>query len=244
MTPSYRPDLAWIHHQGFSEFAESAAPGVIALLRRSRIESGFVVDAGCGSGVLARALTSAGYDVHGFDASPSMIELARANAPAAHFEVGRIGEASLPSCDAVIAMGEVLNYAAPEAVRNFAAQAAAALRPGGILITDIAESDAYPQLDETRFGGDDWSVIVIKERDGERLTRRILTFREIGGEVRRDEEVHMLTLWERDAIARMFRNAGFRVTRRRSYGTRRLPAGHAVWIGRAGRALRKKSPSP
>lgn len=240
----YRHDLAWIHHHGFSEFAESAAPGVIALLRRSGIERGLVVDAGCGSGVLASALLSAGYDVRGFDASPSMIDLAREHAPAARFEVGRIGATAIPSCDAIVAMGEVLNYADPADVRGFVTQAAAAIRPGGILIADIAESDAYPQLDEKRIGGDDWSVIVIKEREGSRLTRRILTFREVDGEIRRDEEVHMLTLWERDEIARMFREAGFRVTRRRSYGARRLPLGHAVWIGISGDPLRKRSPSP
>jgi len=234
---NYRDDLAWIHHHGFREFAESAAPGVVGLLHRAGVDRGLVVDAGCGSGVLARALLAAGYDVHGFDASPSMIELAREHASAARFEVGRIGETAIPPCDSIIAMGEVLNYADPADVRKFVVQAATALRPGGVLIADIAESDAYPQLDEKRIGGDDWSVIVIKEREGNRLTRRILTFREVDGEIRRDEEVHMLTLWEREEIERMFRDAGFHVTRRRSYGSRRLPVGHALWVGRTAQRL-------
>lgn len=228
--PLYRNDLAWIHHHGFSEFAESAAAGVIDILRRAGIDRGLVVDAGCGSGVLAGALTAAGYEIFGFDASPSMIELARTTAPSAQFDVGRIGEIALPSCDAIVAMGEVLNYAEPADVRAFVAQAAAALKPGGLFLADFAESDAYPLLDEKRIGGDDWSVIVVKERDGNRLTRRILTFREIDGRIRRDEEVHTLTLWERDEIERLYRDAGFRVKRRRSYGTRRLPVGHAVWV--------------
>jgi SAM-dependent methyltransferase len=228
----YRDDLAWINHHGFSEFAESAAPGVIALLRRAGVDRGLVVDAGCGSGVLARALTSAGFVVRGFDASLSMIDLARAHAPAAAFDVGRIGVTALPSCDAVVAMGEVLNYVAPDEARTFIRQAADAIRPGGLLLFDIAESEAYPQLDERRFGGDDWSVIVLKQREGDRLVRRILTFREIDGSVRRDEEVHTLTLWDRAEIARLLRDHGFRATRRRSYGTRRLPEGHAVWAAR------------
>lgn len=228
----YRDDLAWIHHHGFSEFAESAAPGVLAILRRAGVERGLVVDAGCGTGVLARALTSAGFDVAGFDASPSMVEIAREHAPAASFEVGRIGVTALPSCDAVVAMGEVLNYAAPDDVRTFVRQAAAAIRRAGVLLFDIAESDACPQHDEVRLGGDDWSVIVLREREGERLTRRILSFREIDGVVRRDEEVHTLTLWDRAEIERLLRDAGFRSTRRRSYGTRRLPQGHTVWVAR------------
>lgn len=228
----YRTELAWIHHHGFSELAESAAPGVIALLRRSGIEEGLVIDAGCGSGVLAQALVEAGYDVLGFDASSSMIELARTTAPAARFQIGRIGAIAIPPSDAIVAMGEVLNYADPADVRTFIAQSAATLRPGGVLIADIAESGTDPQLDEWRIGGDDWSVIVIEERTGNRLSRRILTFREVDGEVRRDEEVHMLTSWERAKIDGLLRSAGFRVTRRGSYGTWRLPIGHAVWVGR------------
>src|SRR5687768_1633981 len=84
--PHYRTDLAWIHHAGFSEFARVSSAGVLASLKAHDIREGLIVDIGCGSGVLARALTDAGYDVLGIDASPAMIELARVTAPAAQFE--------------------------------------------------------------------------------------------------------------------------------------------------------------
>lgn len=216
----YRDDLAYIHHAGFSEFAQSAAPWVIATLRRHDVRS--VVELGCGTGVLARALTDAGLAVHGFDVSPSMIALARETAPAARFDVAPFDRVQLPPCDAVVAMGEVLNYGTFAGVRTLIANA-----PARLLLFDIAERGAYPPYDEHRGGGDDWSVIAIKESDGTTLTRRVLTFREDG---RRDEEVHALELYDRAALLALLRERGFRTTVRRAYGQRRLPKGHAVYL--------------
>lgn len=213
----YRDDLAYIHHHGFSEFAKSAAPYVVSLLP----PGASVVEVGCGSGVLACELTDAGFEVHGFDASPAMIELARETAPEARFEVAPFETAELPECDAVIAMGEVLNYGD---IRAFLPRAAAALRAGGLLLFDVAERGSYPACDEVRTGGEDWSVIAMKQSDGVTLTRRVFTFREDS----RDEELHVLELYERGEVLSML--TGFRVKIRRSYGKRRLPRGHAVYV--------------
>jgi 2-polyprenyl-3-methyl-5-hydroxy-6-metoxy-1,4-benzoquinol methylase len=226
----YRDDLAFIHHAGFSEFATSASVGVLALLRERGIHEGLVVDVGCGSGVLARALTHAGYDILGIDASPSMIEIARTTAPNARFEVATFDRATLPSCAAITAMGEVLNYGPLDAVRTFIRNAANALAPGGLLLFDVAERGSYPPHDERRIGGSNWSVIVIKDSDDKSLTRRVMTFRKIRGVMRRDEEIHTLELYDREELLAILRDAGFRVRVRRSYGTYRLPKGHAVYI--------------
>jgi SAM-dependent methyltransferase len=212
----YRDDLAYIHHAGFSEFAGSAAPFVIETLRRHGARK--VVELGCGSGVLARALTDADFDVHGFDVSPSMIALARETAPYARFDVAPFTEVA-EECDAIVAMGEVFNYGD---VRTFLANATAPL-----LLFDVAERGAYPPHDEHRSGGDDWSVIAIKDSDGTHLNRRVLTFR-TGG--RRDEEVHRLELYDPAELTALLRARGYRVTRRRSYGARRLPKGHHVYV--------------
>ena len=224
----YETDLAWIHHQGFSEFAESASTGILEILWKHGIREGTIVEAGCGSGVLARELTRAGFTVAGFDASPAMIAIARTTAPEARFEVASLGEAGLPPCDAIVSAGEVLNYATLAAVGAFITHAAAALRPGGVLLFDIAERGSYPPFHETRTGGDDWTVIAIKESDGERLTRRVLTFRSVGDHIRRSEEVHRLELYDRRDLLGILR-PHFLVRVRRSYGSRRLPKGHAVY---------------
>ena len=205
--PHYRTDLAWIHHTGFSEFATLASRGI-----------------------LARALTDAGYAVLGIDASPAMIELARVTAPAANFEIASFDEATLPPCAAITATGEVLNYGTLARVRAFIHHAAQALMPGGLLLFDIAEQGSYPSHDERRVGGDDWSVITLKDSDGLRLTRRVLTFRQIDGVTRRDEETHVLELYEREELLAILRESGFRVRVRRSYGSYRLPKGHAVYV--------------
>ncbi|HYK03078.1 MAG TPA: class I SAM-dependent methyltransferase [Thermoanaerobaculia bacterium] len=190
------------------------------------IRDGLLLDVGCGTGVLARELTLAGFDVLGFDASPAMIELARSTAPEARFEVASFETAELPSCDAIVAMGEVLSYGD---IRTFIPRAAAALRRDGVLLFDVAERHSYPAYDEQRLGGDDWSIIAIKESDGAKVTRRVLTFRNDGGETRRDEEVHELALYDRTELLALLRN-DFRVRVRRSYGRRRLPKGHTVYV--------------
>ncbi|PYQ27227.1 MAG: class I SAM-dependent methyltransferase [Acidobacteria bacterium] len=224
MSNWYGDDLAWIHHAGFSEFAESAAPWLIRNLPR-----GLIVDVGCGSGVLARELTRAGFDVLGIDASPSMVALARKTAPKARFEVGAFADITLPPCSAVIAVGEVFNYGHRDDFASFISRVRA-----GTFIFDVAERGSYPPHDERRTGGDDWSVIAIKDSDGERLTRRVLTFRRIDGEIRRSEEVHVMELYEREDVMRMLRGAGFETRTRQSYGTRRLPRGHTVYVARRG----------
>jgi SAM-dependent methyltransferase len=214
----YRTDLAYIHHAGFSEFARSSAPYVISLLP----PHARVVEVGCGSGILARVLTDAGFTVHGFDASSAMIALARETAPDAQLEVASFEQAALPPCDAVVAMGEVLNYGD---IRAFLPRASAALETGGLLLFDVAERGSYPRYDEVRTGGDDWSVIAIKESDGVKVTRRVLTFRETS----RDEEVHTLSLYDREELLALLR-PHFQVRVRKSYGARRLPKGHAVYV--------------
>ena len=224
----YAEDLAWIHHTEFAEFAESASRGILEILWKRGITSGLVLDVGCGSGILSRELVRAKFDVIGFDASPAMIDLARATAPRARFEVARFADADMPACDAIVSIGEVLNYGSFAEVRTFVKNAASALRRGGVLLFDVAERGAYPPFSEHRTGGDDFTVIAIKESDGERLTRRVLTFREIGGEVRRSEEVHHLELYDRAAMRELLREH-FKVRVRRSYGSRRLPKGHAVY---------------
>src|SRR5260370_41262081 len=110
----YHPDLAWVHHAGYSHHVERTCAGIVQLLRGSGLSAGaHVLDVGCGSGLLARELLTAGFAVHGVDASPAMIELAREYARGADFAVVRLPtgvDGALPEADAVVSTGHVLNY--------------------------------------------------------------------------------------------------------------------------------------
>src|SRR5213075_2913124 len=75
--PLYSTDLAFVHDAAFGEFNRRVAPEIVKILRGAGIRAGRVVDAGCGSGILAQRLIAAGYDVAASDVSPAMIRLAR-----------------------------------------------------------------------------------------------------------------------------------------------------------------------
>lgn len=230
MNTKYRQDLAYIHHVGFGEFSRNAAPGLLRLLRSKAITSGLVVDLGCGSGIWARALTEAGYQVLGVDISPAMIQRARKNAPAAKFRTASLFRIKLPACNAVTALGEVLNYQFDrhhhDALMRFFARVYAALQPGGVFIFDIAEPsivrEANPQ--RTFAAGEDWAILLEKREDRKRetLTRSMTIFRKIGRHYRRSKEVHHAQLYRGVKLAHELRRVGFKVRLLRGYGRLRF----------------------
>ncbi len=232
----YREDLAQIHDAGFGGFALGAAPGILEILRRNGIREGLVVDLGCGSGLWAGELVKANYDVLGIDISEAMISLARRRVPEAGFRVASVFETDIPPCDAVTALGEVLNYLFdPEAeLSSLFRRAYDALSPRGIFIFDVAEPGQLPEGTTNRgfTEGEDWVVLVEKKEDRGTLTRRVITFRREGEHYRRSDEVHRQRLYRAAEIAGELRQAGFRVRTIRSYGRYPLPRAHAAFVAR------------
>lgn len=232
---AYDNDLAYIHDVGFGGFARTAAPGLLAMLRRAGITKGLVVDLGCGSGLWASELSVAGYEVLGIDISPAMIELARRRVPKGEFRTGSLLKAELPACDAVTSMGECVNYVFDKAntlaaIGRLFRRVYAALRPGGLFVFDLAEPGRGRGPRQRHVQGTDWAVLVEVEEDARtrRLTRRITTFRKVGELYRRDEETHHLELYNRSEVARKLRQVGFRVRTLSAYGRQRFPRS---WIG-------------
>jgi len=236
----YGEDLAYIHDVGFGGYALGAAPGILEILARGGIREGLVVDLGCGSGLWAKELTDAGYNVLGVDVSEAMVGISRSRVPEAEFRVASLFEADIPSCNAVTAIGEVLNYLFDSAndgdralVRLFD-RIHAALTPGGVFVFDVAEPGQVTRATPTRTfsEGGNWVVLVEKEEDRETLTRRIVTFRKAGECYRRTDEVHRLRLYGAVDIADKLRRAGFRDRVARGYGRYRLPKAHAAFVAR------------
>jgi SAM-dependent methyltransferase len=98
-----------------------------------------VLDLGCGTGGHAVPLAQRGYAVVGVDRSADMIDIARARASSARFDVGEIGMLDLGErFDAALMMFAVLGYQ----VGNVDVQAALAtarrhLQPNGLLLCDV-----------------------------------------------------------------------------------------------------------
>ena len=239
---SYREDLAFINDDGFSDFTAGTTPGLLAILRRAGVRTGLVVDLGCGSGRWAAALGDAGYDVLGVDLSPAMIRLARKRAPLARFETGSLLNAKLPACDAVTAIGEVVNYQfdpkhSKSALTRLFRRIHAALRPGGVFVFDVAGPDRVPAETPASYWkeGPGWSIHV--EVDGNArsrwMTRTIVCFRQDGkGRYRRSEETHRLRLLDAAEVAAELETIGFRARLQDGYGRFRLYPGLRAVIAR------------
>jgi SAM-dependent methyltransferase len=217
--PGYDEDLAYTHDRGFGHVAEAAASYVLTLLPAHAS----VVELGCGSGVTARRLTDAGHDVLGIDQSPALIALARERAPNARVAVGSFVSEPLPECDAVLAIGEVLNYLFDEgntraALPALFARVHAALRPGGVLLFDLAGPGVLHGDGRRHFSaGPDWAVLVEYGEQGDLLTRQITSFVERGDGYRRSEEVHRQRLYRPAEIMPLLRAAGLTARNTRGY---------------------------
>jgi SAM-dependent methyltransferase len=103
-----------------------------------------VLDIGSGTGrPTAELLAAAGHEVTGFDVSPHMVEIARAQVPAARFEVADLRTLAYPAggWDAVVAFYSLLQLTRAE-IDAALAKFADWLKPGGILLFATVPVDA------------------------------------------------------------------------------------------------------
>jgi SAM-dependent methyltransferase len=256
-TQFYEEDLAYIHHVGFGSLAREGAPAVIEALRPLSVGGvgATVLELGCGSGILLSALAAAGYNTIGVDASGPMIDLARRAAPSATLIVGSLYDIEIPPCDAVIAMGEGLNYVregeTPPAAELFG-RIAAALPEGGLFLFDVIVRGKQARATyRTWSAGPDWAALVEVEpaESGTEIRRGITTFRLVEGGYRRGHEEHFVHLFSKSVIREELARAGFRVQAGSSYGTAEVGPGRLVFVcrrtgGLSGPAARTRSGLP
>ena len=228
----YAEDLAYVHHTGFADLARGASPFLLALLADHGPCD--VVDLGCGSGIVLRALADAGHRAIGVDLSPAMLAIANKTAPAATLVLSSLYDATLPACDAVFAVGEPLNYVekngrAP-AVAPLFRRVAQALRPDGLLVFDVIVA-GKPSLHKRGYmAGDDWAVLVDTSDEGAVITRDVTTFVKRGADYARSRELHRVRVFDTRALASQLRAAGFSVRVTTSYGAHPLAVRRRAFV--------------
>ena len=243
--PFYGPEQAAIHHADFGFVAREAAGLLIPLLREAGHATGTVVDLGSGSGIFARIVSEAGYEVLGFDISPAMVELSRREAPGATFVCGSLMDAAIPRAVAVTALGEALNYATdPRAglaeVELLARRVRDALEPGGVFLFDVSTPGREGPNRSRRQWHDrpNWTLYMeTKEsEDGTTLDRFITIFSKTNDlAYHRTDEHHVLRLYDPQAIDELLRRSGFDVEVRDGYDAAlpSCPAGRCFSRGHA-----------
>ncbi len=217
--PYYRRDLALIHHEAFTDYAESAAPGVVSLLGAPCD----VVELGCGGGALTRHLIAAGHRVIATDASPAMLEIARETVPEAEIRSLELPDDPIPKADAVVAVGTVFNYLATRAGLERALVAAAGA--GDLFITDILDlsyGETRPDPVEFFHEGRGWKLWTVNSLAAPDLVVREMTIEHEAGVT---HEKHLNILVNVEEIAS---RVGARVLR--SFGDEVLPPGFRVLV--------------
>ncbi len=114
-------------------FVHQMAAGVIDLLAPQSGER--ILDLGCGTGPLTQQIADHGADVLGVDASPAMVERARASYPGLSFDVADATTMAFDRPFDAVFSNAVLHWVKPPAAA--VARMFAALRPGGRLVLEM-----------------------------------------------------------------------------------------------------------
>jgi SAM-dependent methyltransferase len=236
--PYYGRDLALIHHRGFGFHANMCAPGILRLLEPVRERDGLILEIGCGSGLLTRQLLQAGHRVVATDASPAMLDLARATAGEADLRRVTLPDDPLPEADAIVGVGHALNYLPDTAsIERGLAAIGRALRPGGVLAIDLCDVEwARERADAPPRGwvGEDWALVTeFSVPTPDRFVRQMATFiREPDGSWRRGDERHENVLIDADRAPALLAAVGVKATVGAAFGSEQLPPGLRAIVGR------------
>lgn len=120
-----------------------------------------ILDAGCGSGRVAAALTRMGHQVLGIDRDPRLIEAARREHPETPYAAHDLldvtpgwlaGEGHPTAYDIVVLAGNVLVFVAPGTESAVLQRLHDVLRPGGRLVAGFATDRDYRAEDLERDG--------------------------------------------------------------------------------------------
>jgi ubiquinone/menaquinone biosynthesis C-methylase UbiE len=137
-------------------------------------EASIIADIGCGTGHHAGALADKHLKVIGVDISPSMIEIAKKNAPNVEFKVGNALESTLFNMNSlthILCMYFTIYYF--EDKRRFFDNAMDWLMPGGYLIVHMVDRETF---DPILPPGNPLYIVSPQKYAKERITKTKVTF--------------------------------------------------------------------
>ncbi|CZG39549.1 trans-aconitate 2-methyltransferase [Legionella pneumophila] len=232
MSNFYEEDLAYVHDDGFSNFAHEASKMIIDTLRAHSLENGLIIDLGCGSGIVARVLADNNYKVLGVDKSKSLLNIAEQRVPEADFTAQSFFDVTLPTCQAIVSTSECFNYldekeGEVEALPLLFKRAYEALEHGGVFIFDMIGPGN--RIDKKYFiEKEDWTMFVHVCEDNKKneLTRDVTLFRKINEHYRKSKELHRVKLYPHQMIIQWLKNVGFKVQPFEKYNNLFLDENH------------------
>lgn len=198
---------------------------VIALLKEEKIETGLVLDLGCGTGKMTRLLSAAGYDMIGIDNSEEMLEIAREyqyeqqpndQENSILYLLQDMREFELyGTVRAVISICDSMNYILEEEeLRQVFSLVNNYLDPKGIFIFDLNTRYKYEMLlgettitENREEGSFIWENYFDEEEEINQydLTLFIRTEADL---YRKYEETHYQRVYELDTVKRLLKEAG------------------------------------
>lgn len=208
--PLYGDALARVHADGFEDAALRALPALLAQLKKA--PPGPLLELGSGAGGVLAALLAAGYEAQGLEPSPAFRRLARARHGALPLRAGTAETAPKGPWAAILAMGEVLNYCAPDGAfepwPEKLARLGSLLAPGGVLLFDLMVQGPEPLTGAGWREDEHWLVAHrFSERRG-RGRREITTFLRRGKSWMRQDEVHEVVMPTVPLLERALTRAG------------------------------------
>ncbi len=181
---------------GFDEAYEALYQIYLDLLSPYDIKT--ILDVGCGNGNFLLHLQKQ-YEAEGIDLSPRMVEIAtKKGVKATNRQLSSVKE----NFDAIVAIGDVLNYLRHDELKDFLVEIERVLNGGGLFICDVNTLHGFEEVTAGSMSvdfGDQFLSIDSEYLDGI-LTTEMTLFESIGGECYKKEQDMILQFYHDNTL--------------------------------------------
>jgi SAM-dependent methyltransferase len=191
---------------------------VIAEALRVAPQNCRLLDVGCGTGVFMEAALASGIDAHGLDSAPEMIDVAAQRVGADRVRVQRMQDIDeVEAYDVICSLSWTIHYAEALAeLKDVIARCRRALRPGGLLVLQVANDEAMTgavnvDVEPGPAGEPDDTYFIHRFRPLRDVEHRVIADYVYASRANRDllTEQHELRFASPLLLKRVFRARGF-----------------------------------